>query len=171
MPVDDKRTTMAVGRILGWLKKKDEQLYEYLVEKAQNEGVKPSDLIVEALRSHYITPEELLEKMSARELLIIIRKWNEITKDVIGWQLEFLRTFWIEGFQRYSDMINAIAESIKEEEKTKPKKKISVDTMFEIMSRMMELISTMPITMMSAMTGQQLPIKTSEPETPELIEV
>jgi len=167
---DDRETTMAVGRILGWIKKKDPELYDYLVERAEQEKKKVSDIIVEALRGHYITPEQLLENLSARELLIIIRKWNEITRDVIAWQLEFLRTFWIEGFNRYSEMINAIAESIKEETK-KPKAKISPSLFFEMMEKMISIAMTMPYQIMGAISGQIPQLTQIQEEKPEIIEV
>ncbi len=167
---DDREVTMAVGRILGWVKKKDPQLYEYLVEKAEHEGKKVSDLIVEALKGHYLTPEELLETLSARQLLIIIRKWNEITREMIQWQLEFLRTFWIEGFNKYSEMINAIAESVKEEVKT-PRRRISPSLLFDMMERMMTIAMTMPYNIMGAMTGQIPQLMQKTEEKPEILEL
>jgi len=117
-----KDEAMEIGRSLGWLKRKDPALYEYLIKRAEKEKVKASDLIVEAMKRMKMDDEIQLEEMTARQFLAMIRLWNEIMRDNLHFVTEMVRTFWIEGFTKYAEIISTIGEKVEAEmQQRKPK--------------------------------------------------
>jgi hypothetical protein len=114
-----KEEAMELGRSLGWVKRRDPELYEYLIKRAEKEKVKASDLIVEAIKRMKMDDEIQLEEMTARQFLAMIRLWNEIMRDNLHFVTEMVRTFWIEGFTKYAEIISTIGEKVEAELKEK----------------------------------------------------
>lgn len=137
-----KDEAMEIGRSLGWLKRKDPELYEYLIKRAEKEKVKASDLIVEAMKRMKMDDEIQLEEMTARQFLAMIRLWNEIMKDNLHFVTEMVRTFWIEGFTKYAEIISTIGEKV-EAEMQQRKPKMEPEQIQAIIATLPETIKTM----------------------------
>jgi RNA processing factor Prp31 len=142
---DDMETVKSVGRALAWLKRKDKTLYETLLRKAREEGVKASDLLYEALRWKYIDSELSLDQISARDFLNLMERWNEMQTNFMRNWLDMLRIFWVEGINKWNEVISAVSEQI-EAEKKQEKPKASPEMV-------MNLISALPSMVMNLMTN------------------
>ena len=134
-----KEEAMELGRSLGWVKRRDPELYEYLIKRAEKEKVKASDLIVEAIKRMKMDDEIQLEEMTARQFLAMIRLWNEIMRDNLHFVTEMVRTFWIEGFTKYAEIISTIGEKVEAEMKEK-RPKLSPEQLQTIVSMIPEAI-------------------------------
>jgi hypothetical protein len=137
-----KDEAMEIGRSLGWLKRKDPALYEYLIKRAEKEKIKASDLIVEAMKRMKMDDEIQLEEMTARQFLAMIRLWNDIMRDNLHFVTEMVRTFWIEGFTKYAEIISTIGEKV-EAEMQQRKPKISPDQIQAMIATLPETIKAM----------------------------
>jgi hypothetical protein len=137
-----KDEAMEIGRSLGWLKRKDPALYEYLIKRAEKEKIKASDLIVEAMKRMKMDDEIQLEEMTARQFLAMIRLWNEIMRDNLHFVTEMVRTFWIEGFTKYAEIISTIGEKVEAEMQTR-KPKLSPDQIQAMIATLPETIKAM----------------------------
>jgi len=142
---DDMETVKSVGRALAWLKRKDKTLYETLLRKAREEGIKASDLLYEALRWKYIDSELSLDQISARDFLNLMERWNEMQTNFMRNWLDMLRIFWVEGINKWNEVISAVSEQI-EAEKKQEKPKASPEMV-------MNLISALPSMVMNLMTN------------------
>ena len=58
-----------IGRLLGFLKKKDPEMYEEIVREAEANKQKPTDIIYESLAFRYLGMRAQVAKLSATELL------------------------------------------------------------------------------------------------------
>jgi hypothetical protein len=165
--VDDAETVKNVGRSLAWIKKRNPELYRVLIQRAKEEGVKASDILIEALKFAYIDKERIFESMTARDFLVIIEKWNELQATMLRYMLDLVRVFWVEGFTKYNEIISAISETLKEEEEEKKKgkkeKKLDPETLMSMMmsipQMMFQLMTTLPqaLSSMAQMQTQQIP--------------
>lgn len=135
-----KEEAYQIGRTLGWLKRKDKSLYEWISEVAEKKKIKPTDIIIEALKTAFLESEMQLDALTARQLLQIIRVWNELQREFLGYILDLVKVFWIEGFKKYTEIITMITEAAEEEKKEKKLKMTP------------EAIAAMPQMMMSALT-------------------
>jgi hypothetical protein len=142
---DDMETVKSVGRALAWLKRKDKTLYETLLRKAREEGIKASDLLYEALRWKYIDSELSLDQISARDFLNLMERWNEMQTNFMRNWLDMLRIFWVEGINKWNEVISAVSEQL-ESEKKQEKPKASPEMV-------MNLISALPSMVMNLMTN------------------
>jgi hypothetical protein len=142
---DDMETVKSVGRALAWLKRRDKTLYETLLRKAREEGVKASDLLYEALRWKYIDSELSLDQISARDFLNLMERWNEMQTNFMRNWLDMLRIFWVEGINKWNEVISAVSEQL-EAEKKQEKPKASPEMV-------MNLISALPSMVMNLMTN------------------
>jgi len=142
---DDMETVKSVGRALAWLKRKDKTLYETLLRKAREEGVKASDLLYEALRWKYIDSELSLDQISARDFLNLMERWNEMQTNFMRNWLDMLRIFWVEGINKWNEVISAVSEQL-EAEKKQEKPKTTPEMV-------MNLISALPSMIMNLMTN------------------
>ena len=122
----DKRSdVILVGRNLAWLKRKDPELYDYILKKAEEENLTASEILTKALRYAYMERERLLEDMSAREFLAVVDRWNEVQKEFLKHLLDYVGTFMKLGFEKYNEIIGAISEAVKEDlQKEQTKKKV-----------------------------------------------
>jgi RNA processing factor Prp31 len=139
---DDMETVKSVGRALAWLKRKDKTLYETLLRKAREEGVKASDLLYEALRWKYIDSELSLDQISARDFLNLMERWNEMQTNFMRNWLDMLRIFWVEGINKWNEVISAVSEQI-EAEKKQEKPKASPEMVINLISALPSMIMNM----------------------------
>jgi len=140
--LDDSETVKSVGRALAWLKKRDKKLYEVLLAKSKEEGMKASDLLYEALRWKYIDSEVALDQISARDFLHLMERWNDLQASFMKNWLDMLRLFWIEGITKWNEVISSVAEVTKEEEKEEKKAKPSPEFVLSLISSMPQVIMT-----------------------------
>jgi len=144
---DDMETVKSVGRALAWLKRKDKTLYETLLKKAREEGVKASDLLYEALRWKYIDSELSLDQISARDFLNLMERWNEMQTNFMRNWLDMLRIFWVEGINKWNEVISAVSEQIEAEKKTekaKPSPELVMNLISALPSMVMNLMTNLP---------------------------
>jgi len=167
--IDDAETVKSVGRSLAWIKKRNPELYRILIEKAKEEGLKASDIILDALKFAYIQKEKIFEGLTAREFLVIVEKWNELQANMLKYMLDLIKVFWVEGFTKYNEIINAITEALKEEEKErekelKEKKKPNIETVMAMISALPQMITTilqvLPEIVRSSLAAAPTEIKT-----------
>jgi len=140
--VDDSETVKSVGRALAWLKRRDKKLYEVLLAKSREEGMKASDLLYEALRWKYVDSEMALDQISARDFLHMMERWNELQANFMRNWLDMLRIFWVEGITKWNEVIASVAEATKEEEKMVKKEK-SPELAISILTSMPQMIMTL----------------------------
>jgi len=155
--VDDAETVKNVGRSLAWIKKRNPELYRALIQRAKEEGVKASDILIEALKFAYIDRERIFETMTARDFLVIIEKWNELQATMLRYMLDLVRVFWVEGFTKYNEIISAISETLKEEEEEKKKgkkeKKLDPETLMSIIMSIPQMVFQLMTTLPQALSG------------------
>lgn len=162
----DKRSdVILVGRNLAWVKKKDPELYDYILKKAEEENLTASDIITKALRYAYMERERLLEDMSAREFLAVVDRWNEVQKEFLKHLLDYVTTFMKLGFEKYSEIISAISESVKEDmEKEKKVKKVDPELLMSMITSLPsiipQVITSLNETLRNMMNIQQTPQQT-----------
>lgn len=167
---DKKDEVILVGRNLAWIKKKNPELYDFILKKAEEEGLTASDILEKAIKYTFMERESILESLSAREFLVMIDKWNELQTRFLKNLLDYVTMFFKMGFEKYTEIINAISESIKEEasktEESKGKKKIDVETLLPFISG---LTTSIPQIISSVMNiTREL---TKIPSSQELVEV
>jgi len=145
---DDADTVKSVGRALAWLKKRDKKLYEVLLSKSREEGVKASDLLYEALRWKYIDSEIALDQISARDFLNLMERWNELQANFMRNWLDMLKIFWVEGITKWNEVISSVAESIREEKeegkKAKPSPELVINLLSSLPTMIMNMMTNMP---------------------------
>jgi hypothetical protein len=144
---DDMETVKSVGRALAWLKRKDKTLYETLIRKSREEGVKASDLLYEALRWKYIDSELSLDQISARDFLNLMERWNEMQTNFMRNWLDMLRIFWVEGINKWNEVISAVSEQLeaeKKQEKAKPSPEMVLNLISALPSMVMNLMTNLP---------------------------
>ena len=105
-----------IGRLLGFLKKKDPDLYEEIVREAEANKQKPTDIIYESLCFRYLSMRAQVAKLSAAELLAAFEFWYQLNKLVINQQMTMLHWFFSEGLKTYGQMVNLIEEKYREVE-------------------------------------------------------
>ena len=162
---DDPETVKTVGRSLAWIKKRNPELYQALMKRAKEEGVKVSDILIDALKWSYIDRERVFENMTARDFLTVIEKWNDLQAEMLKYMLELIKVFWVEGFTKYNEIVSAISETIKEEEeKSKGKKKLDPEIMLSIISAipqtLITLMQSLPQMIQQSLQTQQIQIQT-----------
>lgn len=135
-----KEEAYQIGRTLGWLKRKDKVLYDWITDLAEKKKIKPSEIIVEAIKDAYMESELQLEKMTARQFVNVIKLWNELQESFLKYMLDLIKVFWVEGFKKYTEILATMSETA-EEEKEKTKKKITP-----------EMMQTLPTLITTAMT-------------------
>jgi len=133
-----KEEAYQIGRTLGWLKRKDKVLYDWITELAEKKKIKPSEIITEALKDAYLESELQLEKMTARQFINVIKMWNELQEGFLKYMLDLIKVFWIEGFRKYTEILSTMSETAEEESK---KKKVSP-----------EILQTLPSLITSILT-------------------
>jgi len=106
-----------IGRLLGFLKKKDPEMYEEIVREAEANKQKPTDIIYESLAFRYLGMRAQVAKLSATELLAAFEFWYQLNKLVINQQMTMLHWFFSEGLKTYGQMIEIIEEKYREAEK------------------------------------------------------
>jgi hypothetical protein len=162
---DDMETVKSVGRALAWLKRKDKTLYATLLKKASEEGVKASDLLYEALRWKYIDSEISLDQISARDFLNLMERWNEMQTNFMKNWLDMLRIFWVEGINKWNEVINAVAEQMEAEKKTE-KPRTEPETILNLMSALPSMVMNMMTNIPQMMQSFTEFMRTSQMQTP-----
>jgi len=166
---DDMETVKSVGRALAWLKRKDKTLYETLLRKAREEGIKASDLLYEALRWKYIDSELSLDQISARDFLNLMERWNEMQTNFMRNWLDMLRIFWVEGINKWNEVISAVSEQIeaeKRQEKEQEKPRAEPETILQLMSALPSMIMNMMTNIPQMMQSFNEFMRTSQMQTP-----
>lgn len=157
---DKKQDVILIGRNLAWIKKRDPELYEILMKRAEEEGTTASEILLRALRYSYIDSESTLDTLTARQFLVLMSKYNELQTEFMKNMLDFVSVFFKLGFEKITDIINVISESIEEEMKEKEKEKPKRDPT-EFMSIIMGLINSLPNIFMNMYTNINELMKTN----------
>jgi len=141
---DKREEVILVGRNLAWIKKKNPELYDYILNVAEEEGLTASDILERAIRYAFVERESLLERLTAREFLVMIDKWNELQTQFLKNLLDYVSMFFKLGFEKYTEIINAISETVREDmKKDSGEKKHKIEPE-HLMSFLASLTATIP---------------------------
>ena len=109
-----KEETQAIGRFLGWLSKKNPDLYEKLMEEAEGRGVKPHELIREAIWFYLIDLKSKEVGADISQHLASLDFWLRIEEQLVERRINQLMLFFNQFFQLYTDMIQSIMSKLEE---------------------------------------------------------
>jgi len=109
-----KEETQAIGRFLGWLSKKAPDLYEKLIEEAESRGIKPHELIREAIWFYLIDLKSKEVGADISQHLASLDFWLRIEEQLVERRINQLMLFFNQFFQLYTDMIQSIVNKIEE---------------------------------------------------------
>lgn len=153
-----QKEVMDVGRLLGFIKRKDPELYEHIIQEAELSGQKPTDLIYESLTFRYLTMRAQVAKLNAAELMAAFEFWYQLNKLLISQQMQMLKWFFTEGLKSYGEMIELVESKMTPPEvpPPPPTETPKPQPKLEVPSQMREaLINMMVNTMMSAISSIQ----------------
>ena len=109
-----KEETQSIGRFLGWLSKKDPDLYEKLMEEAEQRGVKPHELIKEAIWFYLIDLKSKEVGADISQHLASLDFWLRIEESLVERRINQLMMFFDQFFQLYTNMIQSIMSKLEE---------------------------------------------------------
>ena len=153
-----QREAMDVGRLLGFLKRRDPELYEQIMQESELSGQKPTDLIYESLTFRYLSMRAQVAKLNAAELMAAFEFWYQLNKLLISQQMQMLKWFFTEGLKSYGEMIDLVESKMPPPEPATPPPppQQPPQPKLEVPSQMREaLLNMMANTMMSAIATIQ----------------
>lgn len=109
-----KEETQAIGRFLGWLSKKYPDLYEKLMEEAEQRGIKAHELIKEAIWFYLIDLKSKEVGADISQHLASLDFWLRIEESLVERRINQLMLFFNQFFQLYTDMIQSIMSKLEE---------------------------------------------------------
>jgi len=156
------KEVMDFGRTLGWIARKDPELYERLKEYAEETDEGVAEIIVEALRYRFMDMKAQAMSLSMPQLLGAFEIWRDFQKIAINDTLRMLMWFWSQGFKMYAQMIAEVLAHVEEGQKEGARERV-LEKFFELMDKMMMLTPAFITAPMRAVA----PVR----ERPEILEV
>ena len=102
----NKKDTQAIGRFLGWLSKKNPELFSELMEEAEARGIKPHELIEESLWFYFM---DLKSKQAGADIgqhLASLDFWLYLEEKLVERRIEQIMEFFEKFFGLYTTKRN-----------------------------------------------------------------
>jgi len=153
-----RKDSFAAGRILGIVKRKDPELYEEIVQIAQAEGKKASDIILEAL--YVYRDYKTMVGIDGRCLAYSMQLLDHLIKRVIQMILTAQQYFTSEFFQQQVEILAQIQQQ-QQAAMQQAYKHAKAEKLAPFKEKMIELTLNLVMNLITALTTNMMKIMVS----------
>jgi len=162
---DNEPEERKVGRMLGWVKRRDPLLYERIIEDKEAGKKSIADVVFEALRTRYLFLQTEAMNLNAAQLLGAFDFWDRVMNKAIDTVMNMFKFFYGKGLESYLTMVEMAKEKIQKEQVVESEPKLPSDIKVWLMYNMMNMVTAM------VRNVQQVMIKAVQQSSGQKVEV